>query len=270
MKYDGLIKSSSAEVLQALRAYGKTHFNCRPGFRNSGLGQAVYNQLRARTGTKKDWQHREKIQALSDSMTTAHHATVSRLKKSVAKHRDMQGFYPLRLTSVDAAKKKDQVKVKGVQGLAIELGTCNTQIKLPKKFLHNARQVEAPWLDEIGVQAAENVQLWRNHILDLSQSPATTISTSRGITVELASTAVVDFIYLALCDTARYLDTVLGQNKWCITWGTCLATMRSPSGGFIPWDCDADVLAVPENYDKFMEEELPLLTHHFASLGHVK
>ena len=262
----------SGEVLKALTDFGKQHYNCKPGV-GTNLGAAVYNQLRARSGSPQDWENRKLIKQLNGTMTVVWKQTLASLGEM--KDECFQPWYPLKLTKAKATKSDQQVKVVGSRGLAIE--TCTKDIERidesKKRFFVNARNRRASWVSSGGIFDNDFAQKVRNSVLNLDKCDATIELPTTGQLqplkcIQVASPKVVDFLYLALCDTARCLDNALGADNWCVTWGTLLAACRSPSGGLIPWDNDADILAVPEDYMHFMQEVLPTIEFHFNLLGY--
>ena len=256
---------TSEEVLDALTEFGVQHYNFKPGV-STELGAAVYNQLRARSGSPQDWERRKRIKELHDTMSVAWKKAIDGLVQMNTN--SCKSFYPLKITKANGAKSAEQVKVVGSPGLAIE--TCKKPANegIDARFFVNARNRGASWASSGGVFDKDLKQIVRNSVLNLNQCDATTAQTIGGVSVQLASQDVVDFLYLALCDTARCLDKTVGVGNWCVTWGTLLAACRSPSGGMIPWDNDADILAVPQDYAYFMQNVLPTLEFQLRALGY--
>ena len=248
--------TTPAGVLKALQEHALHNFDSRPPH-DSALALAVQNQLRRVTASStEELEVMQEIRKLYASLTTVWRSTVDRVKKLMEECDP--NFHPLAKTLAKGARAARQVKIRSDPKFALEC--CAYVASTPdRRFLTNAKHDGAGWARRVGFGSHTCQRNSRSRILSL-RGPTTTTATSlhSDVEVQMASDCAVDFLYVALCDASIILERFVGSN-WCAAWGTLLAMRRSPSGALIPWDCDCDLLVVPDDYQAFM-------TAHFRGL----
>ena len=96
---------------------------------------------------------------------------------------------------------------------------------------------------------------------DLSGCPVNDVDQN----IPVAPQMLVDWLYRALDDTGKALDT-LAPKKWMIFWGTAIGAERQ--GGLIRWDYDIDVLVLVDSKATFEYKIWPTFALHMQSLGY--